>query len=93
MGKSSDTLEDNIKFEEALEELEQITKSLEDGKDSLENSMKLYERGMLLREFCERKLKEAEGKWKVLKKGKNGDIISEEIKAADLEENEQGSMF
>ena len=93
MGNSSDTTNEKISFEDAVAELEQITQSLEDGKDSLENSMKLYERGMLLKEICEGKLKEAEGKWKVLKKGKDGEVTAKEISSSDLGKDDQGSMF
>ena len=69
----------NLKFEDALEELEDITGRLEEGKDSLEESMALYEKGMALKDFCEEKLKEAEGKWTILQKKKNGTIGSKEI--------------
>jgi len=52
----------------------------------------------MLKEFCEKKLKEAEGKWMVLKKKKNGEIITEEIpsdKIPDSNEiqNIQEEMF
>ena len=69
----------NLKFEEALEELEEITQRLESGKDSLEESMQLYEKGMQLKSFCEEKLKEAEGKWIILQKKKDGSVGSKEI--------------
>ena len=62
----------DLTFEKALAELESITDKLEDGKESLEESMKLYEYGLALKEFCELKLKEAEGKWLMLKKQKDG---------------------
>ena len=62
----------DITFEKALEELEKITTKLEEGKESLEESMRLYDRGIMLKKFCEKKLKEAEGRWSVLKKTKDG---------------------
>ncbi len=68
-----------ITFESALAELEDITRRLERGNESLEDSMALYSRGVELKDFCEKKLKEAEKKWKVLKKDKNtGDIVAED---------------
>lgn len=70
-----------LNFEEAMAELEEITQKLEEGKESLELSMELYERGMVLKTFCENKLKEAEGKWMALKKNKSGEIVAEEISA------------
>jgi len=76
---SKKNLPDNLTFENALKELEEIAHKLEDGKESLEKSIELYERGVLLKDFCGKKLKEAEGKWMVLKKNKNGDVSEEEI--------------
>ena len=74
-------------FEMATEELEEITLSLESGKDSLEESIRLYERGMLLKEFCEKKLREAESKWTILKKQKDG-----QIQEVELSENEKEKL-
>jgi len=76
---SKKLLPSNLVFEEALKELEEIAGILEEGKESLEKSIELYEKGVLLKEFCEKKLKEAEGKWMVLKKKKNGEVVAEEI--------------
>ena len=52
----------NLSFEEALEELENITESFEDGDSTLENAVNLYNRGVLLKKHCEKKLKEAKKK-------------------------------
>ena len=52
----------NLSFEEALEELENITESFEDGNSTLENAVNLYNRGVLLKKHCEKKLKEAKKK-------------------------------
>ena len=52
----------NLSFEEALEELESITESFEDGDSTLENAVNLYNRGVLLKKHCEKKLKEAKKK-------------------------------
>lgn len=73
-----------LSFEDALNELEDITARLEQGKDSLETSMQLYEKGVFLKDFCQEKLKEAEGKWKVLRKKKNGEVVSEEIDSSSV---------
>ena len=85
----------DLTFEKALAELEEITDKLEDGKESLETSMQLYEQGLALKEFCDRKLKEAEGKWLILKKQKDGSVVEEEIPSDRIPEpNElQGQMF
>ena len=55
-------LPDNIKamsFEQALEELRGIVDGLERGDGSLDQSIKAYERGSLLRMHCDAKLREA----------------------------------
>ena len=52
----------NLSFEEALEELENITETFEDGDSALENAVNLYNRGVLLKKHCEEKLKEAKKK-------------------------------
>lgn len=85
----------DLTFEKALADLEQITETLEEGRESLENSMKLYEQGLALKEFCDRKLKEAEGKWLILRKQKDGSVKAEEIPNEQIPEpNElQGQMF
>jgi len=82
-------------FEKALADLEEITEKLEDGKESLEESMRLYEYGLALKEFCEVKLKEAEGKWLMLKKAKDGSVSAQELPNDKIPEpNElQGQMF
>ncbi|PZO87934.1 MAG: exodeoxyribonuclease VII small subunit [Micavibrio aeruginosavorus] len=50
---------DKLSFENALEELETIVKSLESGRAPLEESIGAYERGILLKQHCEKKLTEA----------------------------------
>ena len=52
----------NLSFEDALEELENITESFEDGDSTLENAVNLYNKGVLLKKHCEKKLKEAKKK-------------------------------
>ena len=49
-------------FEEALAELEKLVKQLEDGKAKLDDAIKAYERGALLKKHCESKLREAQAK-------------------------------
>ena len=53
---------DEMSFEEAMRELEQVVGQLESGDVELEASIKLYERGAALKKRCEEKLKEAEEK-------------------------------
>ena len=51
-----------MSFEEAMAELEQVVGQLERGDVALEDSIRLYERGAELKKRCEQKLKEAEEK-------------------------------
>jgi len=58
----TDTPVDEMNFEQAMAELEQVLTQLERGDVALEDSIKLYERGAALKARCEKKLKEAEEK-------------------------------
>jgi exodeoxyribonuclease VII small subunit len=53
-------------FETALTRLEKITEELEDGELSLENSLKKFEEGIQLAEFCSEQLSEAKAKVELL---------------------------
>ncbi len=58
----SDKPVDEMSFEDAMAELDRVVGQLERGDVPLEASIKLYERGALLKKRCEKKLKEAEEK-------------------------------
>ena len=49
-----------LSFEDALEQLENIVRELEEGSGELDASIKAYERGAHLKHHCESKLKEAQ---------------------------------
>ncbi len=49
-----------MSFEDAMKELEAVVSRLESGNASLEDSIKLYERGAALRAHCEARLRAAE---------------------------------
>ena len=53
-------------FEDALEELETIVERMEDGDPSLEESLKLFERGMALTRKCQAALDNAEQRIRTL---------------------------
>ena len=53
-------------FEEALKNLEKVVADLEEGKLSLEDSIKAFERGTKLAKICENKLNVARKKVEVL---------------------------
>ena len=55
-------------FEEALSKLERITKELEEGDLSLEESLKYFNEGVKLAEYCNGKLNDAQKKVEILLK-------------------------
>lgn len=61
-----------LSFEEALDELEGIVRSLEGGKATLAQAIADYERGAALRRHCEQKLAEAEAKVQAVVDGPAG---------------------
>ena len=63
-------------FEQAMTELEQLTKQLETGEVWLEESLKLFERGVELTGFCSKALEEAQQKIAILTKDREGGITA-----------------
>jgi exodeoxyribonuclease VII small subunit len=60
---------DELSFEAALKELEQIVSRLEQGEVDLEDSIVLYERGQAVKAHCEKKLKAAESRLEMIVHG------------------------
>ncbi len=61
-----------LSFEDALKELEEIVRTLEQGKGKLEDAIKSYERGAALKAHCERKLGEAQARIEKIALGADG---------------------
>ena len=61
-----------MSFEDALAELEQIVRRLEDGKGKLDDAISSYERGAALKRHCEAKLREAQAKIEKISLGSDG---------------------
>ena len=57
----------NMSFEQALNELEQLVKRIDTGEETLDEAIAAYERGIELKLYCEQKLAEAQLKIEVLK--------------------------
>ena len=57
-----------IKFEKALERLNEIVEDLERGNLSLDESLKVYEEGVKLIKLCTKRLNEAQKKIEILVK-------------------------
>jgi exodeoxyribonuclease VII small subunit len=56
----------SINFEKTLAELEQLVETMEKGDLSLEESLKHFERGIVLTKTCQQALSEAEQKVSIL---------------------------
>ena len=66
-------------FEASLKELETIVKQLEEGDMALEDSLKLFEKGVRLSRECRERLSNAERRIEVLMKEADGSISLEPI--------------
>jgi exodeoxyribonuclease VII small subunit len=55
-----------VPFEASLAELEQLVERMEQGNLPLEESLKLFERGVQLTRICQKSLQEAEQKVQIL---------------------------
>jgi exodeoxyribonuclease VII small subunit len=58
--------QNDISFDEAIKQLEEVVKQLESGQLTLEKSVELYQQGMELSLLCDTKLKQAELKIEVV---------------------------
>ncbi len=71
----------NMSFEDAMKELESIVTTLETGEVALEKAIAVYQRGEVLRKFCEEKLANAKMKIEQVTN------TSDEIKIIDMSED------
>ena len=69
----------DMSFETAMTRLEQIVRELEDGKVSLDDSLKLYEEGIALVRLCSGRLDEAEQKIKIIRTSSDGTKTEEDF--------------
>lgn len=69
-------------FEEAINELEAIVTKLEKGELSLDDSIEVFQKGIELSKFCNKRLDEIEKKISILIERENGDIVEEELPQA-----------
>lgn len=75
------------KFEEVMERLEQIVETLESGDLALDESLKIFEEGMGLVNFCTKKLEEAEQKVTILIKESEGKWAQQPFATEEKEGN------
>jgi len=71
-----------MSYEDALSELEDIVRQLEEGSGQLDDAIKAYERGAHLKHHCEAKLQEAQTRVEKIVLGPGGDVDTE---PADLD--------
>jgi len=67
--------QETLSFEKAFERLEQILGLMNNGKISLEDSLKLFEEAEKLMQVCGSRLNSAEKKIEQLIKNRNGELI------------------
>ena len=60
------TSDDKLTFEEAMAELDELVARMEDGELSLDDSLKAFERGVMLTRKCQEALSQAELRVKTL---------------------------
>jgi len=70
---------ENMSFEEALAELESIVKRIDSGLESLDSSINSFERAVLLKNHCEKRIKDAKLKIDKIVTKEDGAIGIEEI--------------
>lgn len=74
-------MEEKRKFEEMIEDLEAISKDLESGKLSLDESVKVFEQGIEISKECSKILEDAEKRISILIKDNNNNIVEESFEA------------
>ena len=76
---------ENLSFEEALGELESLVRRLEEGKCPLDEAVKTFERGIILKNFCDSKLKDARLKIEQILANPDGSISTKPFLTEDIQ--------
>ena len=66
-----------IKFEKAMQRLEQIVEDLEKGELDIDKSLEIFEEGIKMSRVCSKKLNEAEAKIEKLTRNQKGELATE----------------
>ncbi len=66
-----------MKFEESMQELEEIVRKMEMGNLPLDDALNLFEKGIKLSHLCSKKLETARIKVEVLTKNKDGELSTQ----------------
>ena len=70
---------EKLTFEKAMKELEELVDSLDKGDVSLDEAIAAYDRGSQLKDYCEKKLKEAKMKVDTIQTSDNTDTLPEKL--------------
>lgn len=73
-------MKDDLTFEEALKQMEDIVNKLEEGELPLNRSLEMFEEGIKLYRYCVSKMEEVEGKVSVILRNDE-----DEIRKIDME--------
>jgi len=76
---------EDLNFEKALKDLETTVERLEQGDLSLDESLKLFEKGIKLAKFLRKELEKAEKKVEILLKDEKGHVSVESFEIKDKE--------
>lgn len=66
-------------FENAITELEEVVEKLEKGELSLDDSIEVFQKGIELSKYCNKRLDEVEKKISVLIEAENGELQEKEF--------------
>lgn len=79
-------MKDEKSFEKAFKRLEEILEKMNDGKISLDESLKLYEEADQLIISCSKKLADAEKKIQIMTKERDGKMLLDDEGKPQLED-------
>jgi exodeoxyribonuclease VII small subunit len=80
----------NVKFETALESLEEVVEQLESGELTLEDALAAFEKGVGLVRYCNQKLTEVEKRIELLVRDKEGKLQLKAFEAIVSEQERNG---
>ena len=73
----------DLGFEESLKKLEEIASKMGEGSLSLEESLKMFQEGIELSTFCNKKLDEAEKKISIVLENSEGKLIESDFSSGE----------
>lgn len=89
--KSQNTIDPDMPYEDAVVQLESLVREMESDSMPLEDVMKNYELGTQLHKICEKRLDEAQGRIEIIRKKRNGEIITEPFGEENAIETKPGA--